>query len=221
VTPDAAADPEGPDGDERVWFAGTEGWSTAKVAGLVLAVALVAVMMTAVVVDRRSGQAADSVDVGFLQDMVHHHEQAIQLGLIGADTTTDHTVRHFAIETLVSQQWELGYMTALLEEWGHGTGDLDRDAMAWMGMPTELDRMPGMIPEERMRAFRDLTGPAADREFLRLMTEHHEGGLHMAADAAERASDPRVRDLAARMADKQRKEIVEYTGRARQLGFDL
>lgn len=206
---------------ERVWFSGSEGWTTAKVVGLVLAVGFVAVMMTIVLVDRFSGQPADSVDVGFMQDMLHHHEQAIQLGLIGVDNATDHSVRHFAAETLVSQQWEVGYMTSLLEQWGHGTGDLDRDAMAWMGMATDLDTMPGMIDDERMRAFVAMTGAEADREFLVLMNEHHQGGIHMAEDAAQRASDPRVRDLAERMASKQRAEIVEYSARARQLGFEL
>lgn len=194
-------------------------WSTPKVLGLVAVVALFAGLISVQVTDRLSSPSEESVDVGFLQDMIFHHEQAIQIGLIGSDNASDHVVRHFAQEALVAQQYEIGYMTALLEDWGHGTGDPDRDSMVWMGMPTPLAVMPGIIDDDRMAEFRSTTGSEADRMFIELMNEHHRGGIHMAEDAAERAEDPRVRELAARMARNQAAEIGEYTFRAETLGF--
>lgn len=202
-------------------FGADVGWTTAKVVLLVVAAAFVAIVLAFVVSDRVSTPSADSVEVGFLQDMIHHHEQAIQLGVIGTSTVTDPDVSHFALEAVIVQQYEIGYMEAILEEWGHGTGDRDRDAMAWMDMPTTLENMPGMASDEQMREYRDLTGAEADAAFLRLMTEHHRGGVHMAEYARDHASDERVAGLAERMVRNQTAEINEYASQARRLGIGL
>lgn len=62
-----------------------------------------------------------------------HHEQAIQLGLLGVANTEDPGVNHFAQEAIIAQQWEIGYMTALLEDWGYGTGSTERGNQEWSG----------------------------------------------------------------------------------------
>lgn len=196
-------------------------WSTPKVIGLVVVVAAFGVVLALMLQPRFTEPAEDSADVGFLQDMIAHHEQAVQLGLIASDGATDHTVRHFGVEAIVAQQYEVGYMTSLLEDWGYGTGDADRDAMAWMGMPTSVEQMPGMASEQEMAEFRDMTGSDVDVAFMRLMIAHHRGGVHMAEDAMANASDERVRALAGRMAKNQRAEIAEYEARADKLGFEL
>ena len=212
------ADLEGADEGEE-WFG--SGWTTWKVVGIAVAVAFVAAVGALLIADRVGTPSEDSVDVGFLRDMIDHHGQAIQLGVVASDNATDHSVRHFGQEALIAQQYEVGYMTALLEEWGVGAGSRDRDAMAWMGMPTSVANMPGMASEEEIDAFRQMEGTDVDREFFRLMTDHHRGGLHMAEDAAQNASDPRVRALAERMARNQRAEIAEYQARADVLGIDF
>jgi uncharacterized protein (DUF305 family) len=212
---DAAASPL----DE--WPEPRPGWTTLKVLGLVAAVGFVAVMLALALQSRFDGEAEDSVDVGFMRDMIAHHEQAIQLGLLGVANTQDPGVNHFAQEAIVAQQWEVGYMTALLEDWGYDTGVLDRDAMAWMGMPTPLAEMPGMATPEQLAALRDASGAEADALFLQLMTDHHVGGVHMAEAAAATANDERVVALAERMARNQQREIQEYQRQADALGVTL
>ncbi len=197
------------------------GWSTPKVVGLLAAVVFVAVLLALALQSRFDGRPADSVDVGFLQDMIAHHEQAIQLGLIGVYNASDDDVANFAQESIVAQQWEVGYMTALLEDWGYGTGDTDRDTMAWMDMSSGDETMPGMATVEEMAAFRTASGAEADESFLELMARHHAGGIHMAEEAAERAGDERVRALAERMAVNQQREIDEYRAKAATLGIEL
>lgn len=195
--------------------------STPAVVGLVLAVALVAVL-GGVVLERRTGTpSADSVDVGFLQDMRSHHDQAVQMASVAAATAGNPQVRDFAREVLIFQQYEIGYMEALLEEWGAFPADPKRTAMEWMGMRSSVEAMPGMASEEELERLADATGAEADELFLQLMTDHHRGGLHMARYAAEHAKDPRVRDLAARMAKTQQAEIGEYRHLADQLDIQL
>lgn len=213
-----ARDDGSADADE---FPVEAGWTTAKVVGLVAIAVFMAVLVALAAQSRFDGEAADSVDVGFMQDMISHHEQAIQMGLLGVENVGDEGVRHFAQETIVAQQWEIGYMTALLEDWGFGTGDADRDTMVWMDMPTPVANMPGMASEDEMDAFARMSGAEADAEFLRLMTAHHQGGVHMAEAAAATANDERVIALATRMEAKQRREVEEYRRQAEAMGIEL
>jgi uncharacterized protein (DUF305 family) len=196
------------------------GWTTSSlVAAAVLGVLLAVVVVLGVryTTTPRPG----SVDVGFLQDMTYHHDQAVEIASIAAENGTDQEVRSFARETLVYQRYELGYMSALLEGWGLGTGDTDRTAMQWMGMGSQLGDMPGMQRDADVAAARTVTGPAADASFLTMMADHHRGGLHMAEYAMTRAKDPRVRDLARRMAEQQRSEIEDLKFAAQRLGVTL
>jgi uncharacterized protein (DUF305 family) len=186
------------------------GWAPWRIVVLVAVVAITSAVVAAAWSGRDSAASADSVDVGFLADMTLHHEQAVQLGLLGVDRGTDHDVNHFAQEAIVAQRWELGYMAALLEEAGAEPSGSDSTVMSWMGMPTAAANMPGMASDAQMKAFADMSGTEADLEFLELMSEHHRGGLHMADYAAANADDPRVRDLAARMAKNQAAELREY-----------
>lgn len=192
-----------------------------KVLGLVVALMVVAVLATIVVQQRLDTPAQDSVDVGFFQDMIAHHGQAVQLGAIGAETATDPDIRNFALDALISQQYEVGYMTAMLQDWGYGTGDADRDAMAWMSTPTSVDAMAGMLPATTVEEYSKMTGDEANAGFVRLMSQHHRGGLHMAEYAAEHASDPRVKALATRIANNQRAELSEYQALADRLDITL
>ena len=196
------------------------GWTTSSLAAAAVLGALLAVVIV-LGVRHFTTPGPDSVDVGFLQDMTVHHDQAVELASIGAENATDTEVRSFARETLVYQRYELGYMSALLEQWGQTTGDPDRTAMRWMGMASKVGDMPGMQPDADVAAARTTTGPAADAAFLKMMTAHHRGGLHMAEFAAERAKDPRVRDLARRMAEQQQSELSDLQRAANRLGVTL
>lgn len=200
---------------------GTSGWTTPKVVLLVAVAALMSVVVALTLADRAGRPGEESVDVGFLRDMHYHHEQAIQIGVLGNANAEDEHVAHFALEAVIAQQWEIGYMESLLEEWGYDLGARDRDSMAWMNMAMPIERMPGIIPRDEMDRFRGLSGRDADRAFLELMTKHHRGGIHMARYAARHASDERVRELADRMVRNQTAEIGEYAARARALGFEL
>jgi uncharacterized protein (DUF305 family) len=168
----------------------------------------------------------DSVDVGFLQDMIDHHEQGIVMArsVLRRDMTGDQAVepivRSIAEEIILIQQREIGLMDAQLSFWGKVRGDLDREAMGWMGMGSTVTTMPGMQTQEALDALDAATGSEADRLFLTMMRDHHRGGVHMAQDAAHDAGSSRVRALAGRIARSQQSEIDEYTGILARLGLE-
>lgn len=176
-----------------------------------------------VIGERSADPPTSAVDVGFLVDMSEHHDQAVRMALMELNHGQDPTVRGFAQDVLLFQRSELGAMEVLLSEQGATRPDLDpaRTTMAWMSMPTPAASMPGIASEDQLERLDAARGIESDRLFLELMTAHHVGGVHMAAHAAEHARDPRVRALAARMAQYQAVEIREYAQRAERLGLTL
>jgi uncharacterized protein (DUF305 family) len=166
-----------------------------------------------------TGPPGNEVDVGFLEDMTSHHDQAVQLALIELARGSDRTAREFAQEVILFQRYELGRFRNFQEERGVGNPEysLDRETMAWMGMPTPLADMPGMASVEEIAALEAAEGIEADRLFLALMRDHHLGGVHMAEYAADHAADPAIREMAEVMARNQLLEVNEYDDLLRRL----
>lgn len=162
-----------------------------------------------------------SVDAGFYQDMIAHHDQARTMALMELERGVDPTVRAFAQEIIIFQQYEIGLMDQSLAGWGLGRDDREPEAMGWMGMPVDYDEMPGLATDEQLAELRAASGVEADEIFLELMAEHHRGGAHMASYAANTAGDAGVRRLAARMERNQSVEVNEFVQTAERLGYDV
>ena len=86
-------------------------------------------------------------------------------------------------------------------------------------MAIPVDEMPGLASEAELAALREASGEAADALFVALMQDHHRAGVAMAEAAAERASDPWVRELAERMARNHAIEINEMDAARRCTGL--
>ena len=153
-----------------------------------------------------------SVDVGFLQDMRWHHDQAVRMSLFMLNkdmATQDPTVRSIAADILRTQQFEAGVMAGQLRNWGAAEANESGTGMAWMGMPVPIDRMQGMASADELERLKAATGKDADLLFLQLMGVHHEGGLHMALDALARAETDEARTLAESIVQSQQFELAE------------
>jgi uncharacterized protein (DUF305 family) len=171
-------------------------------------------------VSRPTEPSASSVDVGFLQDMRYHHEQAVgmSLMLLGKPAEgANPSVRQAAREIVQSQAFEGGRMAEMLRGFGAPVANEGDTAMRWMGMAVPLDEMPGMATADETAELSAALGRAADLLFIRLMIAHHEGGLHMAEDAQARARDDKVERFAAGIIDGQTKEIAELRAIAAKL----
>lgn len=167
--------------------------------------------------DRPPGQS--SPDVGFLRDMTTHHDQAVEMANMAIDRATEPLVRTFAREVLITQRYELGLMSAWLGDWGYSYGEERAEAMAWMGVPTPVEEMPGMASDVQMDALRRAEGRQVDALFLAMMSEHHRGGADMATAALRVVDDADVRALAEAVARNQRIEINEYQAARQRLGL--
>ena len=168
--------------------------------------------------------AADSVDVGFAQDMTVHHAQAVAMATWERDHTADPVLRQLAFDIETGQIAQVGRMQGWLALWQAPTLPTGGH-MAWMrDVPGHSDhgagveRMPGMATEEELASLRASTGAALDVRFLQLMLRHHEGGVEMARyarGACRRAGGPRARRADTRRPDRRERLHAHPARRAR------
>ncbi len=67
--------------------------------------------------DAQDVPAADSVDVGFSQDMSVHHNQAIEMATVALTGSSDQRVKNLAYDILTTQQNQVGQMQGWLTLW--------------------------------------------------------------------------------------------------------
>ena len=169
---------------------------------------------------RSASPRPSAADTGFLVDMIAHHEQAVELSKLALSRPMPAGVESFALEVLSDQRYEIGLMEATLRGWDEAPTDDDGIVMAWMDHAMPDAEMPGLATPEEVEALAAATAPDdVARQWLELMTVHHEGGVHMAEAGAERVRDPFARDLAERIARNQRIEIAEYAAVRTRLGL--
>jgi uncharacterized protein (DUF305 family) len=180
-----------------------------RVVALVVAVAFLAAAVGWAVAERNR-DPLNEVDVGFMQDMGYHHDQAVQMSLLLlAKDDVPRELRSFAQEFIIDQRFEQGLFNGILDRFGH-PAEPGPEVMGWMGMaPMPRDSMEGLATDEQMEELRAAEGDDAQSLFIALMTEHHLAGLHMADWAARHGEDPTVRNVARAMVRTQRSEVLD------------
>jgi uncharacterized protein (DUF305 family) len=191
---------------------------------IALAVALVLGVLIgvggALVVGQLRTPGDGSVDAGFARDMSTHHAQAVEMAILAHEKGNDPEVRQVGADIALTQQAQIGMMQTWLREWNLSpTGTQPR--MAWMpgGAAAVKDGlMPGMATDAERAQLRAATGKDFDALFLRLMVNHHLGGIHMAQAAVREARNSDVKWLAQTMADSQQREITDLQTLQARLG---
>ena len=161
----------------------------------------------------------NGVDVGFLQDMLDHHEQALAISNLYLDNQPQGEAASYAREVILFQTRDIGWMNDWLAEEGYTPGAPDRTAMVWMDEPTPITQMPGMPTSERLQQLSDARGADADRLFFEIMSDHHLGGVHMADHAAANGAREEITAFAESVSRNQRIEVVEYQRAMERLGL--
>ena len=132
----------------------------------------------------------NAVDVGFLQDMVDHHEQALLISDTYLENNPDGDAAPYAHEVVMFQTRDLGWMRDWLAEEGYEEGEPDRSAMEWMNTPTPVAEMPGMQSQEQLDEL-----------------------------AAANGAKPETIEFAEAVSRNQKIEVVEYANAVERLGL--
>lgn len=130
-------------------------------------------------------------DVAFMQGMIHHHAQALEMTALIGDRAEAQAIRQMGLRMEISQRDEIGLMETWLRERGEDVprwlrpaaehAGMDHGAMGHEDMASD-HRMPGMLTPEQMAALEAARGADFDRLFLELMIQHHLGALAMVRD---------------------------------------
>ncbi len=112
-------------------------------------------------------------DVRFMQGMISHHAQAIEMTEFLASRSDRDVMRRLAQRIELSQEDEIAMMQEWLRSRGQAVAELDaHHAPGW-------EPMPGMLTEEEMGRLEQAQAVEFDPLFLELMIKHHRGALTM------------------------------------------
>ena len=129
-------------------------------------------------------------DVAFMQHMIVHHAQAVEMVALLRVQGADPTVKRLGERIALGQEAEMALMRNWLLERGEPTampgmdhsahGGMDHSAHAGHAMaPSETPLMAGMLSPAQMQRLAAAQGPAFDRLFLEGMIQHHQGAIGM------------------------------------------
>ena len=144
-------------------------------------------------------------DVQFMQDMIPHHNQAMQMAELVADRTNRQELNDVAGRINASQEDEISFM----QGWLLDRGQRVPEPTAHDAMHTS-HKMAGMASPEQMAELALSESTAFDRMFLELMITHHEGAVTMVEELLEQpgsAYDPVLFDFTTDVTNDQSAEI--------------
>jgi len=153
---------------------------------------------------------ASPADVQFMQGMIMHHAQAVEMTALIESHTENKDVRSLGARISRSQADEIKFMKRWLAARGQPISEAMPD-MPQMNMSHEpMALMPGMLTPEQMEALRKAIGQEFDHLFLTGMIQHHGGALTMVKDLFDTAGagqDAELFNFATDVDSGQRAEI--------------
>lgn len=162
----------------------------------------------------------NDADVSFAQNMIPHHQQAIEMSdIILQKQGVDPAVVSLAGEIKNAQAPEIELMQRWLQDWGASAtpapGGTDMPGHDMPGM----DDMPGMgggghgmMSQADMTALQNAQGAEAGRLFLTQMIQHHRGAIMMAQREIDGGQFSGAVEMARNIVSSQQAEIQTMQG---------
>lgn len=150
-------------------------------------------------------------DVQFMQRMIMHHAQAVEMTALIESHTENKDLRSLGARISRSQDDEIKFM----KRWLTGRGEplspsMSMHDMPGMDMSQHHSLMPGMLTAKQMDALKSAKGKEFDDLFLKGMIQHHNGALTMVKelfDTAGAGQDAELFNFATDVESGQRAEI--------------
>ena len=147
--------------------------------------------------------AYSHADVAFMQSMIVHHQQAVDMAALVEDRTNTSETLAVAGRIDASQEDEIDFMRGWLSD---RSEPLD---MAGMGHAAHSG-MVGMATPEQLAALEAARGTNFDRLFLEMMVRHHQGAITMVEELHSQrgtAADPVMYEFTSEVVNDQNAEI--------------
>jgi uncharacterized protein (DUF305 family) len=146
----------------------------------------------------------NDADVVFASGMIPHHGQAVQMADMVLAKTGNPGVKALAERIKAAQSPEISTMSGWLKGWGQSVPDPYAGMAGMAGM-----EHGAMMSDEQLTQLHKATGSAADKAFLTLMQEHHQGAIDTARTEVAQGSNPQAKKLAQSISTSQTAEIAE------------
>jgi uncharacterized protein (DUF305 family) len=144
-------------------------------------------------------------DIMFLQMMIPHHQQAVDISNLAMKTSKDSELLALAKKIATDQAAEIIQMKAWLN-----------DAGATMGMGHSMEGMGGMLNDAELSALNAETGTKFDLLWLKGMTGHHDGAIHMITMIRD-ASNPDIKAFGDKVVADQTAQIEQMKAMIKRL----
>lgn len=148
-------------------------------------------------------------DARFMQDMIMHHAQAVEMTALIDSHTQNKDLRSLGARISRSQSDEIKFMNRWLVARQEPTSR-PMQHMHGMDMSSHEMLMPGMLTRKQMDALKNARNDEFDRLFLTGMIQHHSGALTMVKDLFDSSGagqDAELFNFATEVDSGQRAEI--------------
>ena len=136
-------------------------------------------------------------DVMFLQMMIPHHQQAVDMSKLALEKSSNTQLRDLATRIKSAQTSEIAQMKKWLND--AGASEDPGHSMSGMG---------GMLSATEFAALKSATGTTFDRLWLEGMIGHHDGTIHM-TNMIEDAENAEIKAFGKNVVKVQSAEIKE------------
>ena len=146
-------------------------------------------------------------DVAFVQMMVPHHAQALEMSALAPRRASSEQVLALARRIKGSQGPEVLTMSSWLQTRDIEVPKAGEDPASYDHGEHGHMEMQGMLTHEQLADLKEARGARFDRLFLRDMIGHHQGAVDMAQQVAVEGTDVQVSEIAADVNTGQTAEI--------------
>ena len=152
-----------------------------------------------------STQAADDKagDIAFLQNMVAHHQQTLELAALVPAQSSNPAMVLLAEQLAAQQRTEMQGCQAQLLQW--------EVPGAVPPGPEALAAIPGMVDQGTVDQLRGLHGPAFDKLWLQTMIPHYRGAITLAHNEIQDGDSADVISIAQSLLPRQQDQIDQMT----------
>ena len=151
----------------------------------------------------QAGDTFNDTDVMYLQMMVAHHEQGLEMVRIAEASAQREDVKTLAKAVDVTQADEVTMLKGWLEGWSKPT-TVDHD----ISLHADHGGLPATGPEE-MAALRKAKGVTFDTTFINLFVAHQHNAVEMANLERTGGSNQEAKDFAERVRKSRTEQISQ------------
>jgi uncharacterized protein (DUF305 family) len=137
-------------------------------------------------------------DLQFLDTMIEHHQDAINMAKPIVAKTDNAQLRAFAAKIIADQNKEISQLKDWRKKWFGG-----EPAAMNAEMPGMIESMKGVNPKKLETG----GGKQLNLRFLDIMTRHHQGAITMSKEALDKAERAEIKTLANQIIKAQEAEI--------------